>query len=87
MSEEVGCATCHSGPRFADQLSHDVGTGDSFFTPPLTGIGSRPPYMHDSCAPTLKARVGACGGDDRHGVTSHLTDAEIDDLVAFMMTL
>ena len=86
-SVEVGCATCHSGPRFADQLAHDVGTGDSFFTPPLNGIGSRPPYMHDSCAPTLKARFGACGGDDRHGVTSNLSEAQLDDLVSFMMTL
>jgi len=87
MSEEVGCGTCHTGPRFADQLPHDVGTGSVLFTPPLDGIASRPPYMHDSCAPTLKARFGACGGDDRHGVTSHLTDGEIDDLVSFMMTL
>lgn len=86
-SKEVGCADCHSGPRFADKLPHDVGTGGLFFTPPLDGIASRPPYMHDSCAPTLKARFGACGGDDRHGKTSHLDDGQIDDLVAFMMTL
>ena len=53
----------------------------------IDGIASRPPYMHDSCARTLKARFGACGGDDRHGKTSHLDDSQIDDLVAFMMTL
>jgi mono/diheme cytochrome c family protein len=86
-SREVGCVECHTGPRFADKLPHDVGTGGVFFTPPLDGIASRPPFMHDSCALTLKARFGACGGDDRHGKTSHLDDSQIDDLVAFMMTL
>ena len=86
-SEEVGCSSCHSGPRFADSVAHDVGTGGTFFTPPLNDIGSRPPYMHDSCAATLAARFGSCGGDDRHGKTSQLDKSQIDDLVAFMMTL
>src|SRR6478735_1808756 len=86
-SEEVGCYSCHSGPRFADSVAHDVGTGGTFFTPPLNDIGSRPPYMHDSCAATLAARFGSCGGDDRHGKTSQLDKSQIDDLVAFMMTL
>lgn len=86
-SQAVGCAKCHTGPRFADSFAYDVGTGGVFFTPPLTGIGSRPPYMHDSCAPTLEARFGACGGGDLHGVTSHLSATQIGDLVAFLQTL
>lgn len=55
--------------------------------PSLRGIGLRAPFMHDGCAPTLHDRFGACGGGDKHGVTSGLTPAQIDDLVAYLMTL
>jgi mono/diheme cytochrome c family protein len=83
----VGCATCHSGPMLTNNLSTDVGTGGKLQVPSLLGIGLRAPFMHDGCAPTLHDRFGACGGGDKHGVTSGLTPAQIDDLVAYLMTL
>ena len=44
--------------------------------------------MHDGCAATLRDRFNpACGGGDRHGVTSQLSSAQIDDLVAYLQTL
>ncbi len=57
--------------------------------PSLVRIGTRAPFMHDGCAPTLKDRFTnpACGGGDRHGKTSHLSDAQLDDLVAYLETL
>lgn len=82
----VGCATCHSGPSYADNLLHDVGTGGSFVTPALTGVGLRAPLMHDGCASSLRARFGVCGGT-AHGNVSNLSDADIDALVAFMRSL
>lgn len=83
----VGCATCHGADGSRDLKTWDVGTGGFFQVPSLAGIAHRAPYMHDGCAPTLKDRFGPCGGGDAHGHTSHLTDADIDDLVAYLKTL
>jgi cytochrome c peroxidase len=83
----VGCADCHSGPDLTNNESHDVGTGQAFQVPSLVGIGARAPFLHDGCAPTLRDRFGACGGGDLHGKTSHLSPAQIDDLVAYLESL
>jgi len=83
----VACASCHSGAKYTDNRSVDVGTGKALQVPQLMGLADRAPYMHDGCAPTLKDRFGACGGGDAHGKTSHLTEAQIDDLVAYLETL
>ena len=55
----------------------------------LVGIASRAPFMHDGCAKTLKERFTntACGGGDQHGKTSQLSDAQLDDLVAYLESL
>jgi mono/diheme cytochrome c family protein len=88
-SAEVGCANCHAGPELTNNLAADVGTGSPFQVPSLRGVVYRAPYMHDGCAEDLRARLTdpGCGGGDRHGVTSHLTSAQIDDLVAYLGTL
>ena len=87
-TQNVGCVSCHAGARFSSNLTVDVGTGGGFQIPSLVGIGSRGPFMHDGCAATLRDRFNpACGGDDRHGVTSTLSSAQIDDLVAYLQTL
>jgi mono/diheme cytochrome c family protein len=85
-SEATACSTCHSGPHWTDNAAYDVGTGGRFVTPSLVGVRHRAPYMHDGCAPDLEARFGICGGGDEHGKTSHLSDQDIADLVAFMRT-
>jgi hypothetical protein len=91
----VGCGKCHSGPLFTNNETVDVGTGQAFQVPPLVGLGSRAPYMHDGCAPTLRDRFSdsvpgtdrdSCGGD-RHGDVSQLSSEQLDDLVAFLETL
>lgn len=87
LFESVGCSDCHSGSRYTDGKIHDVGTGGNFVTPSLLGIYVRAPYLHDGCAEDLHARFGACGGGDKHGKTSHLSDRHIDDLVAFLTSL
>ena len=53
-------------------------------------ISDRAPFMHDGCAKTLLERfdiTSTCGGGDQHGKTSHLTQAQIDDLIAYLDTL
>jgi cytochrome c len=86
-SKQVGCASCHAGSAFTDDLPHDVGTGAAFITPPLVGVAARTPLMHDGCALTLSDRFGVCGGDERHGDVSALGDADIEDLTAFLSSL
>jgi hypothetical protein len=84
---ELGCATCHSGADYTDNLAHDVGTGGTFITPSLVDVNIRAPLFHDGCAVSLAGRFGACGGGDAHGKTSKLTRADEADLVAFMQSL
>ncbi len=80
---EVGCATCHPGPRGTDGQAHDVGTGGRFVTPPLAGIAARAPYLHDGCAQTLEDRFTICHTEG-HGRLDHLEPAQRADLVAYV---
>ncbi|HEY0706211.1 MAG TPA: c-type cytochrome, partial [Polyangia bacterium] len=85
---KVACATCHSGALYSNNTTVDVGTGKAFQVPTLKGISGRAPFMHNGCAPTLTARFDpTCGGGDKHGVTSHLGEAQISDLVKYLETL
>jgi|LNFM01.1.fsa_nt_gb DNA-binding beta-propeller fold protein YncE len=85
----VACSSCHSGRLGTNSQTVDVGTGMALQVPALTGLSWRAPYMHDGCAPTLLDRFTdtRCGGGDRHGRTSHLSESQLSDLVAFMQTL
>ncbi len=102
FSKEVGCAKCHSGPYYTDSALkepynlHDVGTGDDdksekmgtrYDTPSLLGIYRTPPYLHHGKAKTLREVLTTQNKNDRHGKTSHLKPAQIDDLVAFLRSL
>lgn len=85
---DVGCADCHSGPKFTNNTTVNVGSNGNFQVPALNGIASRAPFMHDGCAATLRDRFEpTCGGGDNHGHTSQLTDAQIDDMVAYLESL
>jgi mono/diheme cytochrome c family protein len=84
----TACATCHSGARMSNNQTVDVGTGRAFQVPTLIGIATRGPFMHDGCASTLRDRFSPqCGGGDMHGVTSHLSETQIADLVAYLESL
>jgi mono/diheme cytochrome c family protein len=89
LRDDTACATCHGGSRLSNNTTVDVGTGLLLQVPSLIGVGLRAPFMHTGCAPDLEARFTnqACGGGDAHGVTSHLSLAEITDLVAYLETL
>jgi mono/diheme cytochrome c family protein len=84
---DVACSSCHSGGLLTNNTTVDVGTGADLQVPSLRGIAFRGPFLHNGCAPTLKDRFGPCGGGDDHGNTSSLSDAQIDDLVAYLETL
>ena len=86
-STEVGCATCHSGSLLTNNTTVDVGTGGAYQVPSLKGVSFRAPFLHDGCAQTLRDRFGECGGGDRHGNTSQLSESDLDDLLAYLQTL
>lgn len=80
-------------------LLHDVGTLgpgsgmrrggalDGIDTPTLRGLWSSAPYLHDGSAATLREVLVDRNPDDAHGVTSGLTDDELDDLTAYLLSL
>ncbi len=99
---DVGCADCHTLPRFTDSsmdaspfITHDVGTGDGpderldpvFDTPSLLGLWDSAPYLHDGSALTLRDVLTTKNPEDRHGQISHLSEAELMDLIAFLLSL
>ena len=83
---DVGCTTCHSGPKFTNNKTVDVGTGGAFQVPPLVGVGWRTPLMHDGCAATIADRFGACSTAG-HGSIGSLSAGDISDMVAYLETL
>jgi cytochrome c553 len=85
-SAAVGCATCHSGPKYTNNQTVDVGTGGKFQVPPLVGVGWRSPLFHDGCATSLGTRFGACS-TPTHGSIGSLSAGDLSDLIAYLETL
>jgi hypothetical protein len=86
-SAEVGCANCHNGYRFTDNRTVDIGKGEPLQVPSLIGIARRAPFLHDGCASTLRTRFDAECGGSAHGDVSRLSEADLDDLVAYLESL
>jgi cytochrome c553 len=83
---DTGCSTCHSGPKFTNNQTVNVGTGQAFQVPPLVGVGWRTPLMHDGCAATIGERFKLCVTAG-HGVTNMLAAQDLSDLTAYLETL
>jgi cytochrome c peroxidase len=75
---------------------HEVGTGKDdpselmkpeYDTPTLHGVYRSAPYLHHGTASTLKDVLTTCNKSDKHGITSHLNESEVDDLVEFLKSL
>lgn len=83
----------------AQPLLHDVGTlgpGSGqrlggpltgIDTPTLHGLWASAPYLHDGSAATLLDVLTTKNPSDMHGTTSTLTQAELGDLVAYLLSL
>ncbi len=91
----AGCATCHSGADFTDDLFHAVLDPMSLHaddvittanTPALHGLSLRAPYFHDGRSPDLRdllTRPDAA----MHGGAAQLSAGELDDLIAYLESL
>jgi cytochrome c553 len=82
----VGCAGCHSGAKFTDNTTRDVGSGGAFQVPPLVGVGWRTPLLHDGCAKTIADRFGTCEST-KHGNINALSQSNIADLSMYLESL
>lgn len=93
LFDKAGCLSCHSPSLYTSLQTYDVGTGTerqagkAFDTPTLVELWRTAPYLHDGRAATLKDVLTRFNPDDRHGRTSQLTEAELDDLIAFLLSL
>ncbi len=91
---EVGCAKCHVAPLFTDLKSYDVGTAGpwdreakEFDTPTLVEIWRTAPYLHDGSAATMRDVLTTANPHDKHGKTAHLTADQLNDLIAYLLSL
>jgi cytochrome c peroxidase len=70
-------------------LTHDDEDRGAFRTPSLLEVGQTAPYMHNGTLGTLEdvVKFYNFGGDSQELAPLGLTDAEINDLVAFLSSL
>jgi YVTN family beta-propeller protein len=96
------CVQCHAGPDFTDSASgllRDVGTIKAssgkrlgaaltgIDTPTLKGLWNNAPYLHDGSAATLLDVLTTHNTSGRHGVTSGLTAAQLQNLVDYLQQI
>jgi cytochrome c peroxidase len=86
---EGGCGTCHVLPNLDKPNRDDIGTGGRFKVPSLRSVGSTAPYFHDGREQSLREAVKFMWGVYAKKMdTGHVpTDAELDDLVAYVGAL
>ncbi len=89
----VRCLDCHAAPLYTNLKTYNVGTrgdldqADAFDTPTLVELWRTAPYLHDGSAATLREVLLERNRQDKHGKTTHLSDSEIDDLLAYLLSL
>ncbi len=84
--DDVSCATCHSGTLYTDNAYWSLFGMRAVNTPSLRRVSATAPYLHDGRAATLR-EVLELSRDGSMGDTSMLTDAEMDDLEAFLRSI
>ena len=91
--EKANCVKCHPASLYTDMKKYNVGTGRDreeetlFDTPTLIELWRTGPYLHDGRAATMKDVLKKHNAGDKHGKTSDLTDAQIENLAQFILSL
>jgi len=90
---KAGCATCHPAPYYTDKKTYDVGITSPddpdgrYDTPSLVEAYRTAPYYHDGRAATMKEALTEHDPKHMHGKLKDLTPREIEDLVAYVLSL
>jgi hypothetical protein len=77
---DVGTIKPSSGRRLGQPLT-------GLDTPTLKGLWDTGPYLHDGSATTLMEVLTTANAQGRHGATAGLTDAQRQQLVAYMVQI
>jgi hypothetical protein len=97
-SPEAKCLYCHrSDYYYASSNKYDVATRHEndwtqnditgYVPPPLFELWRTAPYLHDGSATTMRDVLTAFNINDSHGMTSHLSDNQIDQLAAYLLQI
>lgn len=92
-SSRANCLACHTGDRFTSPEVFDVGLirpADRYpgFSPPTLQAAFRKTlFLHNGRARSLRDVLTGLHAPDKVSGTPPLSDAEIDDLVAYLMSL
>ena len=90
---KASCVRCHPAPYFTDKQMHNVGVlspnepDGRYDTPSLLESYRTAPYLHDGRALTLKEIFTANNEEKKHGAAGSLNEQEVDDLVAYLLSL
>jgi len=90
---KAACTTCHPGPHFTDKKSYNVGVTSlnephaQYDTPSLIEAYRTAPYYHDGRAATLKEALMQPDPEHLHGNVKDLAPQEIEDLIAYVLSL
>ena len=90
---KAACAGCHPGPYFTDKRFHNVGVTSPnepnarYDTPSLVEAYRTAPYYHDGRAATMRDALTKHNAERLHGNLSKLNPSEIDDLIAYVLSL
>ncbi len=90
---KAGCAGCHPAPYYTDQKMHNVGIltplepDGRYDTPSLVEVYRTAPYFHDGRSATLKDALTKDDPGGKHGDAKSLTPQELDDLIAYLLSL
>ncbi|HTO63340.1 MAG TPA: c-type cytochrome [Bradyrhizobium sp.] len=89
FTSDAGCNGCHVHPSLDKPNPEDIGTGGRFKVPSLRAVASTAPYFHDGRTASLRDAVKFMWNFyARKMDTGHMpTDAELDDLLAYVSAL
>ncbi len=92
-SAEGACNTCHGGPEFTDGRIHVVGLEEpddaykGYNPPSLKGVYDKDPYLHDGRSKTLHDALKGPHSPQEVTGLGEFSDAEMDDLIAYIKSL
>ncbi|MGI5923392.1 MAG: cell surface protein [Lentisphaeria bacterium] len=91
---QAGCAECHPKDRlFTDCRQYDLGMqdemdkGKAWDTPTLIEVWRTAPYLFDGRSKTIRELLTIHNPGDVHGQTSKLSEQELADLEAYILSL